>query len=294
MGAPPPPPPPQYAYAPGPPPSQHATYIPPVPLPTVGMSMGSILDSAQEFKIVQTRKGCLQECCGCDANSEFRFVVHGKHEAMLYEQSTCCVRLCCGTNRWWDTTMSLGTHVGADINTIRSFPVLYHFHRTYACPTGCAKCCCYQQVDVQDGNGTPLGMVKESCWYCLPTYHTVTPQHQLEYEIHMPSCCGGCCVNCCSQGCCNCRIPFLIYRPQGGEDSVLKASQSSPVPTAPQSVPDAQITKVWAGLATEFLTDASTFELKVPDGADSTAKARLIAATLLINQNHFESGNDGG
>merc|ERR1712086_1119880 len=37
-----------------------------------------LLDSAQEFRICQTKKGCLQECCGCEANSQFKFKIRNE------------------------------------------------------------------------------------------------------------------------------------------------------------------------------------------------------------------------
>lgn len=69
---------------------------------------------------------------------------------------------------------------------------------------------------------------------------------------------------------------------------MLKSNGSTPVPGI-EGVPDAQITKIWSGLGAELFSDADTFELKAPDGADPGAKARLIGATLLVNQVFFES-----
>lgn len=102
------------------------------------------------------------------------------------------------------------------------------------------------------------------------------------------------CVNCFAQGCCNCRIPFYIYPPMGTEEQVLVSTGSTPVPGV-EGTPMAQITKIWVGLATEMFTDADTFEVKCPDNSDVADKARLIGATLILNQLFFEkSGGEEG
>jgi len=174
-------------------------------------------------------------------------------------------------------------------------PPILMFTRPFRCPAGDAKCCCFQEVAVTDGAGTDLGHAIERCYCCVPGFSTESPgaggKFVPEYDFHQPTCCGGMMVNCCAQGLCNCRIPFLIYPPGGDEASVLKSSGSTPVP-GQTGVPDAQITKVWSGLATELFTDADTFELKAPDDSDANGKARLIGATLMINQLFFEGGKD--
>merc|ERR1711998_453630 len=106
---------------------------------------------------------------------------------------------------------------------------------------------------------------------------------------------GGMCVNVCAQGCCNCRIPFLVYK--GGESSeshaALKSPKSTPVP-GQEGPPDAQICKIWSGLGTELFTDADTFEMKAPEGSNWESKTRLIGATLLLNQIFFEGSDENG
>ena len=142
------------------------------------------------------------------------------------------------------------------------------------------------------GQGQAVGGMIETYWYCIPTYETYkgsTEAKEPEYHIHMPTCCGGMCVNCCAQGCCNCRIPFYFYNHDDDKDeSMLFSSKSAPYPNMPHDKPEAQICKIWTGLGQELFSDADTFECKVPDGADRDAKVRVIAATLLLNQLYFE------
>merc|ERR1711924_452516 len=257
------------------------------PAPSGGSGYASILDTGNEFIIAQTRKGCIQEMCGCEANSEFTFHDHsGAQVGIIEEQTSCCIRFCCKNSRPWTTKMAAGT----DING----PAILTFERPFRCAANNCKCCCYQEVAVLDGNGgVDMGKATEKCWYCVPNFATVKPDGNDEYQFHMPTCCGGMCVNVCAQGCCNCRIPFLIYPPGGDDANPLKAGEGcKPVPGMETEKPDAQICKVGGGLATEVFTDADTFEFKAPAGADASAKARLIGATLLLNQIYFEGGEE--
>jgi len=50
-----------------------------------------------------------------------------------------------------------------------------------------------------------------------------------------------------------------------------------------------KITKKWAGIGNEFLTDAETFHLTFPKDLDVAVKATLIGAALLIDFAFFES-----
>merc|ERR1712196_494393 len=235
----------------------------------------------REFRICQTRKGCIQELFGCEANSEFKFIVGDQQKAIIEEQSSCLMRFCLGNIRPWTTKMALGT----DING----PTFLSFERPCRCMPGSCKCCCFQEVMVSDAAGTSVGGMVEKMWFCVPNYNVYkgTPD-QAEYDLHMPTCMGGMCVNCCAQGCCNCRIPFYFYAPNGDEESAVLSSKSSPVPGMENETPKAQICKVWSGLTNELFTDVDTFEVKCPDNSSADTKARLIGATLLINQVYFE------
>merc|ERR1712139_326000 len=195
------------------------------------------------------------------------------------------MRFCCKGNRPWETKMAAGQDIGA--------PAILNFERPFRCPVSNCKCCCYQEVMTKGGDGAPMGNFVEKMWFCVPDFAINNEAGNHEYDIHQPTCCGGAVVNCCAQGCCNCRIPFLIYPGgQGGDEAaVLKSPKSSPVPGM-EGAPDAQICKIWSGLATELFTDADTFEVKAPDGSSWQQKSRLIGATLLLNQVFFE-GQDG-
>jgi len=252
---------------------------PPPPGAPGALTMAS-LDTATEFTVKQTKKGCFQECFGCEANSEFHFYIGENHVSTIEEQSSCCMRFCCKNSRPWTTKMSTTTNI-ADA-------ALLMFERPFRCNVGACKCCCYQEVMVTDPAGAVLGGVREQYWYCVPYYEIYDKSNAVEYLLHQPTCVGGMCVNCCAQGCCNCRVPFMIH---DKEDKEIPSTGSTKVP-GETSEPMAQICKVWSGFMKEAFTDADTFELKAPDGASSEAKARLIGATLMINQIYFEGGDN--
>jgi len=271
-----------------------------------GSRLGSLLDKSPEFVIMQTRKGCLQECFGCDANSQFKFFNgHAGSEndggkkfadtadAMIEEESSCCIRFFCSGSRPWTTRMYEGPGLPGD----GQGALMAEFERPFRCNLGNCKCCCYQEVMVRsgsDGKNEDWGNVREACWYCIPSFmvNTKLEGGEHRYDIHMPTCMGGMCVNCCAQGCCNCRIPFYIYKAGAGEEGILYAPGAAKYPNCKTEHPEAQITKIWSGMYNEFLTDADKFEIKCPDGADTGDKARLIAATLMLNQVFFEKQKD--
>lgn len=77
----------------------------------------------------------------------------------------------------------------------------------------------------------------------------------------------------CAGGCCNCKIPFYIYKHDEDEPGKHVG----------------EIVKIWGGLTSELFTAADTFMVKYPEGSDTNTKANLIGATLMINQLFFEA-----
>jgi len=259
----------------------------PQPTGTVVGDYSGLMNLSQEFLIAQTRKGCFQECCGCEANSQFKFYVNGQHTAMIEEQSSCMMRFCCGNARPWQTKMALGQ--SDDLTNLAS---IVNFERPFRCKAGPCKCCCFQEVKTTDPSGALLGGIKEQFWCCVPKFTVYGPDQQPVYDVHQPTCCGGQCINLCAEGCCNCRIPFYFYPHGGADDQVLVATNA----TCAEGVDPpakAQVCKIWRGLGTELFTDADSFELKAPDAADASTKANLIGVTLLLNQIFFEGAQGG-
>lgn len=235
------------------------------------MSSVDQLASFSNLSVQQTKKGCFQELLGCEANTEFKIAtIDQKKNYVFYavENTECLVRFFCANNRPWNISMSAGeTPGGAGVAS---------YHRPFALPVANMKCCCFQSVEAKDVGGNTVGIAKEECWYCVPSFGLYDATGTTKtHTLHMPTCWGGVCVNFCAEGCCNCRIPFYVY-------------------AADKDEPDAQvgsITKIWGGVGKELLTDADTFEVTFPANSDSKLKATLVGACFLLNQVFFESDN---
>merc|ERR1719199_428732 len=98
------------------------------------------LDKFDGMFVKQTRKGCIQELCGCEAKNEFKIFPDGdaaKDDANMtmysLEESSCLVRLCCQGNRSFTQTMWLG-------NKDNQGAVALQMKRPLACPL--QPCCC--------------------------------------------------------------------------------------------------------------------------------------------------------
>jgi hypothetical protein len=233
-----------------------------------------ILDGQPNLFVKQTRKGWLQECLGCEANTEFKIATMADQQNdIMYaiENTSCCLRFWCPALRSFTMTVSEGGQSGGKIHS---------FHeRPFRCHTGSCKCCCFQEIETKDANGAVIGGVIEDFWWCVPNYKVMagpsntTGTHQ--FNLHMPTCCCGMCVDCCSQGCCSCRVPFNIYVPgKEGKDEQV-----------------GEIVKIWSGMKKELTSDADNFELRFPVGVDAQTKSRLLGATFLLNQLYYEGKN---
>jgi hypothetical protein len=218
--------------------------------------------------VKQTRKGCIQEMMGCEANTEFKIATMEQRDNDLYyalENTSCCIRFICKSNRpfemdLWSGKDKTGSQIGK-------------FVRPFRCPIGNCKLCCKQEIIAQTASGSKLGSVRETCWICLPTFDIMDAQGNKNFVMHLPTCCGGMCINCCAEGCCNCKIPFYIYTAGKGDEKKQVG----------------KITKIWGGLTTELFSDADKFELDYPPGANAATKTTLLGATFFLNALFFES-----
>lgn len=231
------------------------------------------------------------------------------------EKSSSLLRCCCSSGRSWTTEVSYGGLPGGE--------TVLQLQHPCRLPTLPLKCCCHQTVLVTDvQNEEPLGSVSETCWLCVPNYVVRDAKGQDAFDIHPPTCLGGCCVNCCASpsALCCCRVPFEVYYADGVR-------------------PVGSVSKLWKNICAEVATEDATFRFVGPEvvqivdpgklnladldkkiGNVATRVARdakqalgittvnnvrynlekihpkawqqssqLLAATLLINQVHFES-----
>lgn len=232
------------------------------------MSSTDTLASYSNLLIKQTKKGCLQELMGCEAQSEFNIATKEApkdHKFYALEDTSCLMRFCLKGNRPWVINMTDGAQKGG--------AGIAKFDRPLACPMGNCKCCCFQSVSASNAAGEKIGESREDMWFCVPSFSIYDKNDTKTHVLHMPTCCGGMCVNVCADGICTkCRIPFNVYKADNDVEG--------------QSV--GSITKVWGGLGKEIFTDADTFEAIFPTDATPECKASLVGATFMINQLFFE------
>jgi len=232
------------------------------------------LATTTKMDIRQTRRGWLMECCcPCQARSEFKYFINNTQIANSLEESNCCMRCLCGPCYAWSATVK-------EINT--EAELLKVERPCTMCPAGSCKCCCYQTAKVSSG-GQPLGLVKETCYFCVPSYKVFDQNDNYLYLVHAPTCCCGMCPNCCAEGnpCCGkgcCKVPFWIFDP----------NQANTNGDAPHL---GKILKRPKSLSVEVFTDAESFEVTFPENASMAAKGTLVGAALLFNSLYFEKNS---
>ncbi|GMI21271.1 hypothetical protein TrRE_jg13118 [Triparma retinervis] len=231
------------------------------------------LEVCSKMQIVQTRRGWFQECCGCEARSEFKYYNEDNvHFATSLDDSSCLCRICCQPSYPFKATV-VEEGTTEEIMTVT---------RPFKCAVSACKCCCYQEVSISTPSSPHLGRVVERCWYCVPRFVVLDGRGREVYKLHQPTCCGGACVDCCKEGnpcgkgCC--KVPFGVYD-AGQEDTDGR-----------DAVGAGKILRKPRSLASELFTDADVFDVDMPEGSTSEEKALLVGATLFLNANFFEGG----
>jgi hypothetical protein len=254
--------------------------------------------------VKQTMRGCLQECLGCEAKSEYKIsamewemiqddykVVEGgmDKENILYalEQSSCCMRICWRDGRGFNMKVSEGGEEGG--RPVLNYEKPCGFPLMLSIPTkdgsiDCPCCCLLPKLSTQSPSGAPLG--SESAYICDQNLFVPKLRYseggQDIYIVKPETCCGGCCLacNCSGKGCIY--IPFYFHDP--GSMNVIGGEYRG------ERTP--QIRKLWAGLKKECCSTADTFAVMFPDGIDSKRKAGLLGLTFLLDFTVFERQQD--
>jgi len=243
----------------------------------------AVLAGQNNLFITQTRRGCLQEMMGCEAKNEFLIAtVEQKQNTFMYalEDSSFLCRFCCGNMRESKMDVKVGS-MAAQGPQVMS----YERPMQWAAVSPC-KCCCYQQMSFFNESHQEIGEIKEDFYFCaVPSFTISDNQKKPVFQVQMPTCCAGLCVNVFAEGCCNCRIPFYIY-PAGTTEPGSELISNNKDEKGEQQM--AQITKVWAGLGAEMFTDADKFDLLYPNGATPDQKAMLLGTVFFLNMNFFE------
>jgi hypothetical protein len=166
------------------------------------------------------------------------------------------------------------------INEVGTDAELLTVKRPCACPAAGCKCCCYQTALYSSGN-TVLGSIKETCYFCVPSFKIMDASGQLIYLLHPPTCCCGVCMNCCTEGnpcgrgCC--KVPFWIFDPSVRSTNGGNAKHLGKILKKPKST------------AVELFTDASAFEVHFPESSTVEQKAVLVGTAVFLNAVFFES-----
>jgi hypothetical protein len=243
------------------------------------------LTACSQLDVRQTRRGyCMECCCPCQARSEFHYMIpvdptttspDDRHIASSLEDSNPACRYCCSACHPF-------TMVVKEVNTNAE---LLTVQRPCRCMAMQFKCCCYQTARISSG-GQRLGVVKEQCTYCVPSFRVTNDKGEALYIIHPPTCVNGYCYNPFTEGnplgsgCC--KLPFRIY-PADAADTNGDAPYIGKILKRPKSA------------ATEILTDANSFLIDFPAGANVEHKAILVGTSIFLNAVFFEgAGEDGG
>jgi len=164
------------------------------------------------------------------------------------EDTNCCNRMCCGSNRSF--TIWLSDNLGQRMMKLES-PF-----RSDSCWCPCWLKC----VEVQCPPGNTIGYVQQSWSLCKPAFYIQNAEKENILRIQGP------CLP--KWELCGDRV-FQVY-------------------TADGETPCGQVTKQWSGLVKELFTDADTFGVSFPVDLDVSVKATIMASAFLIDFMFFE------
>lgn len=251
------------------------------------MRMGGMLGDGVMF--YQNTSQCCR-CCCCQPNIDWTihdYVNDWSHESHLpvkmfvKEESSWCGR--CMSFAWpgWRAT-KYSVRDGES----KTGPVLFTHEKEATCshcpivmlsdngPVRCPCCCCLPFLTTKDASGNVLGTTKYVCDACLfvPKYDVFDKNNAHVYRIRPDTCICGMCVKCrCgggTKGKCF-RIPFPIRKPEPPFDSIG----------------DAGITDLWAGMKHECCTNREMYSIRFPKGGNNAEdmKKVLIGSALLVD-----------
>ncbi|XP_076335310.1 phospholipid scramblase 2-like [Tachypleus tridentatus] len=132
-----------------------------------------------------------------------------------------------------------------------------HLYRPLRCDSCCYPCCLQEMVVT--ASGSTIGFVKQEWSICIPKYRVENAARECVLRIEGPFC--------------QCNIFGDV------EYKVLSRDGSKEV---------GKISKQWAGLVKEILTDADTFGITFPMNLDVNIKAVLLGTCFLIDFMFFE------
>jgi len=242
--------------------------------------------------VKQTMKGCFQECCGCEAASEYKISAYvgdfaeggseGNPANIMYalEESNCCFRTCCPSMRPLEMNVSLGSEKGGPL--VAKYTKGWNFPLCFTIPLGdrgavdCPCCCCMPRLTAFDDKGKELGTAKYICdaMLLVPKFGWFENDKMI-YYLAPETCCGGCCMwyKCGGTG------GKAIYAPFHFRDPVSKEKLAD----------GSGIAKLWSGMKKECCSDADNFALKFPSNASISQRKGLLGLNFLVDLVWFET-----
>jgi hypothetical protein len=252
--------------------------------------------------VKQTMKGCIQECLGCEAKSEYKVskmdyqYIDGcrlkegamtmQDEMYIIEESNCCLRICFQDGRPFVLKVSTGSEPGGspivEYRKPCGCPVMFTI-RTDNGNVDCPCCCMLPEVTSFTPENTELNKSKYVCDMCMYVPKFMYSEGGTDiYKVRPETCCGGCCIVCkCGKG--GYQIPFYFWDPASGEKVMSRKGEDN--------MP--QITKVWAGMKKECCSTADNFAVFFPDNCSPERKAGILGMTMLVDFVFFEGRNQG-
>jgi len=260
-------------------------------------TLDAYLGNKKAILVKQTARGCLQECMGCEAKSEYKisamdfgYMSSGgilrdgattqPDEMYALEQSSFCMRCCWRDGRSMTINVSEGAQAGG--NSIIDYKKPCGCPLNFIIPIGedaveCPCCCMLPELSATvDGHELKSKYICDQ--YCCVSKFAYSEDGQEVYRLKPDTCCFGCCPTCKCGGGRRPAIPYFFY---DANDNRITDGQSDD-----DNQP--QIRKVFTGLAKECCTTADTFAVFFPQDADVKRKAGLLGLTFLLDFTVFE------
>lgn len=219
---------------------------------------------------------CMMELVsGCDTQNIYDVYCKSKDGEVLMlfkgkEYSGCCERqFCRGDSRPFKMHLKhVKNNNVMDPDMMEDFAI---FDRPFKC-----TCYCFERPKMKgyykSENGVMFGSITEPWTCCDPMMVVKDMNKEPQFMIHADCCqCGLMCKNSC--GFCS-DVKLQIY----------PASNTSYEP----SNAIGSITKTFAGMLQEMMTDADNYEIRFPPNASAEEKLLIIGATLMIDYRYFE------
>ena len=287
-----------------------ATAVPIATAVPLSETMERVLGPQDVISVQQTPRGCLQECLGCSARSEFR-LYGGFHENMrnnilpgqdlgpdslqiahMLEESPFCPDRC-----FWSGMRKFSIPI--KVPDADGELMMYN-EKDFSMPTHCIvhgqdgdiviPCCCYlPTLKTYTADKTYVGKTKYVCdmYLCVPKLRTYDADDNPMYLIRPDTCCLGCLPTCggCGKGSSCIYMPFYIRPHDKVDEKITGAAGGKGM--------EAQIRNVWAGAKKECCTSADNYFVVFPEGSTTATKAALLGSTVLLDFTVFEE-KDGG